>query len=75
MKTHFLNSKAMQKIMYNLWQTIPEALSETLPAWIIARAQVIYINEAWRNIHFPKSPDMLRNAQCRLKFEELIYFQ
>ena len=75
MKTHFLNSKAMQKIMYNLWQTIPEALSETLPAWIIARAQVIYINEALRNIHFPKSPDILRKAQFRLKFEELFYLQ
>ncbi len=75
MKTHFLNSKAMQKIMYNLWQTIPEALSETLPAWIIARAQVIYKNEALRNIHFPQSPDILRKAQFRLKFEELFYLQ
>ncbi|MCP9612937.1 ATP-dependent DNA helicase RecG [Coprobacter tertius] len=75
MKTHFLHSKALQKIMYHLWQTIQSPLPETLPAWIIARAQVIYRHEAMRNIHFPQSPDLLRKAQFRLKFEELFYLQ
>ena len=28
-----------------------------------------------RNIHFPQSPDILRKAQFRLKFEELFYLQ
>ncbi|MCH5328071.1 MAG: ATP-dependent DNA helicase RecG [Coprobacter sp.] len=75
MKTHSLNSKVMQKIMQNLWNGIPLPLPETLPAWIIARAHVIYRNEALRNIHFPLSPDLLRKAQFRLKFEELFYLQ
>ncbi len=76
MKSHFLNSKAIQKIMYNLWRSINGGpLSETLPAQVIARAQVIYLTEAIRNIHFPQSPDMLRKAQFRLKFEELFYLQ
>lgn len=75
MKSHFLNSKAIQKIMYNLWKSINSPLPETLPAQVIARSQVIYLTEAIQNIHFPQSPDLLRKAQFRLKFEELFYLQ
>ena len=75
MKSHFLNSKAIQKIMYNLWKSINGPLPETLPAQVIARSQVIYLTEAIQNIHFPQSPDLLRKAQFSLKFEELFYLQ
>ena len=75
MKSHFLNSKAVQKIIATLWKNIPRQLPETLPAAVIARARVIYLSEALYNIHFPASPDMLRRAQMRLKFEELFYLQ
>ena len=75
MKSHFLNSKAIQKIMYNLWKSINGPLPETLPAQVIARSQVIYLTEAIQNIHFPQSPDLLRKAQFRLKFEELFCLQ
>ena len=51
MKSHFLNSKAIQKIMYNLWKSINGPLPETLPAQVIARSQVIYLTEAIQNIH------------------------
>ena len=36
---------------------------------------MIYLSEALYNIHFPQSPDVLRKAQFRLKFEELFYLQ
>ena len=75
MKSHFLNSKAVQKIIATLWKVIPRSLPETLPAAVIARAHVIYLNEALYNIHFHQSPDVLRKAQFRLKFEELFYLQ
>ncbi len=75
MKSHFLNSKAVQKIIATLWKVIPRSLPETLPTAVIARAHVIYLNEALYNIHFPQSPDVLRKAQFRLKFEELFYLQ
>lgn len=75
MKSHFLNSKAVQKIIATLWKVIPRSLPETLPAAVIARTHVIYLSEALYNIHFPQSPDVLRKAQFRLKFEELFYLQ
>lgn len=33
------------------------------------------LTEALMNIHFPVSPDVLRKAEYRLKFEELFYVQ
>lgn len=75
MKNYFLNSKAIQKIIHNLWHNLHGPLPETLPAQVISRAQVIYLNEALENIHFPQTPDMLRKAEFRLKFEELFYLQ
>ena len=75
MKSHFLNSKAVQKIIATLWKAIPRSLPETLPAAVIARSHVVYLSDALYNIHFPTSPDELRRAQFRLKFEELFYLQ
>lgn len=75
MKSNFLNSKAIQKIIFTLLHTLPGPITETLPAYIIQRANCIYLNEAIRNIHFPESPEMLRKAEYRLKFEELFYLQ
>ncbi len=75
MKSHFLNSKAVQKIIATLWKVIPRSLPETLPAAVIARSHVVYLSDALYNIHFPTSPDELRKAQFRLKFEELFYLQ
>ena len=75
MKSHFLNSKAIQKIMYNLWKSINGPLPETLPAKILSDHHLMPLTEALRNIHFPTNPDSLRRAQYRLKFEELFYLQ
>ncbi len=75
MKNHFLNSKAIQKIVANLWKNVPKTMPETLPASVIAEAHLIYLYDALKNIHFPPSPEILRQAQFRLKFEELFYLQ
>ncbi len=75
MKNSFLNSKALQKVIFTLLKNMPGAMTETLPAYIISRMHLIYLNEAIKNIHFPESPDLLQKAQMRLKFEELFYLQ
>ncbi len=75
MKSNFMNSKAIQKIIFTLLQSLPGTLTETLPAYLIQKAKCIYLNEAIRQIHFPQSPDLLRKAEYRLKFEELFYLQ
>ncbi len=75
MKNHYLNSKAMQKIIENAFGMIKERLPESLSADVVKSANLISFHDAIENIHFPKNPILLRDAELRLKFEELFYIQ
>ncbi|SHG23798.1 ATP-dependent DNA helicase RecG [Dysgonomonas macrotermitis] len=75
MKKHFLNSKAMQKIISSALASAIDHLPETLPAYILHEAKLMSIKEAVWNVHVPSNPQILRDAQYRLKFEELFYLQ
>lgn len=75
MKRHYLNSKAIQKIMSAAFSSIIRNLSETLPENIIRDQKLMSLKDALRNIHFPDNPQLLKEAQYRLKFEELFYIQ
>ena len=75
MKYAYLNSKAMQKIISNAFEMIKAPLLETLSPDVVKAANLISYHEAIENIHFPKSPNLLREAEFRLKFEELFYIQ
>jgi ATP-dependent DNA helicase RecG len=75
MKNHYLNSKAIQKIMAAAFSSVVRNLPETLPGKVIREARLMGLKEAMRNIHFPENAALLREAQYRLKFEELFYIQ
>lgn len=75
MKRGGLNSQMMTKLIANMFRLLTDVLPETLPAYIVERYNLVSFDEAIRNIHFPVSPDALRKAQVRLKFEELFYVQ
>ncbi|MDR2815738.1 MAG: ATP-dependent DNA helicase RecG [Proteiniphilum sp.] len=75
MKNHYLNSRAMQKIIENAFGMIKEPLQETLPPDVAKEAKLTPFHDAVENIHFPKSSLLLRDAEYRLKFEELFYIQ
>ena len=75
MKRHYLNSKAIQKMVSTAISATLANISETLPPHVTERAKVIDLKKAIRNIHFPENPVILRDAEFRLKFEELFYIQ
>jgi len=75
MKNAFLNSRALQRIITMILSKLKEPIAETLTPEIIRQARLISLDEAIHNIHFPPSPAALRNAEFRLKFEELFYLQ
>ena len=75
MKRSGLNSHALGKLTSNLLALLKEPMPETLPEWLVNQHQLISLDEALRNIHFPHTPESLRRAQYRLKFEELFYVQ
>ncbi len=75
MKKAFLNSKAVSKMQAAIFQHLNGKIPETLPNWFLQKYKLIYLHDALYNIHFPTSPEMLRKATFRLKFEELFYIQ
>lgn len=75
MKNHYLNSKAVQKIIENAFGMINGRLPESLSADVVKTAQLMPFHDAVENIHFPRNPVLLRDAEFRLKFEELFFIQ
>jgi len=75
MKSSFLNSKTIQKIIFPLVQSIKTGIPETLPAYILQKFALLNLTESLVNVHFPKNADKLNKARQRLKFEELFYIQ
>ncbi len=75
MKSGYLNSKAIQKIMQPVVQMLKAGISESLPSYLLKRYNLMNLTESLINIHFPKNADALNKARQRLKFEELFYIQ
>jgi len=75
MKSNFLVSKTIQKFQYAALQLCKGKITETLPDWLIRQLNLIPLETALINIHFPLDPATLRKSEYRLKFEELFYIQ
>ncbi len=75
MKKSFLHSKAIQNLQYTLLSALNWELPETLSPDVLSRIRMMPLKEAIRNIHFPESAEKLKQAQVRLKFDELFFIQ
>jgi len=75
MKSHYLNSRAIQTIQGNLIRNIKEAIPETLPADLIKRYRLMRLHDALVQMHQPTDAQALKQARYRLTFEELFYLQ
>jgi ATP-dependent DNA helicase RecG len=75
LKKSFINSHAVEQMMRIALGLLVEPLAETLSRRIIEANHLMSLDEAVRQIHFPQSPEKLRWAQMRLKFEELFFVQ
>jgi len=75
LKDHYLNSKAISKLMANSIKNLPSKFEETLPAWLLQKLNLVNLDRAMRQIHFPDNSDQYKRAELRLKFEELFYIQ
>ena len=76
MKRSGLNSQAMAKLLANLFNLIGSSgINETLTAEILHKHRLMPLNDALRIIHLPKNTRELREAEYRLKFDELFYIQ
>ncbi len=75
MKNSYITSRVMYKLMGNLFRSFDIDLPETLPDYLRKKARLIPRDEALKIIHFPDTPEHLRSAEYRLKFEELFNIQ
>ena len=75
LKDHYLTSKAISKLMANLIKGLPKKFEETLPAWLLQKLNLVNLDTAMRQIHFPDAAQQYKKAELRLKFEELFYIQ
>ena len=75
MKTKGLDTKALMKLTNNLLNDAKFSIEENLPQSVILSQQLIPRKEALIQIHFPESADKLKQAEQRLKFEELFFIQ
>ena len=70
-----LGAKGLYNIVCSLWGVVRGHIKEYLPEYIIRKNGLMPLEEALYNIHFPQSSEKLRQAQYRLKFDELFGIQ
>ncbi|TWR24059.1 ATP-dependent DNA helicase RecG [Mucilaginibacter pallidiroseus] len=75
LKQFTLDSKGLQKLIAILLEQTARDIHENLPAYLLNRFKLVGRAEAYRNIHFPNDANQLKEAQYRLKFEELFFLQ
>ena len=70
-----LGAKGLYSIICSLWGVVRNHIEEYLPEYIVRKYGLMSLSEALYNIHFPQSTEKLRQAQYRLKFDELFGIQ
>lgn len=75
MKRAGLNSRSIEHFTSALFLRLTDKIDETLPDYMVEQLHLMPLDEALRQAHYPQNSDMLRQAQFRLKFEELFYVQ
>ena len=73
--SNVLGAKGMYQIICNTWALVKDHITDCMPEAVRARYGLIPLRDAYYNIHFPQSAEMLRQAQYRLKFDELLAIQ
>lgn len=75
MKTAYLASKQLYRIIANALAQYASQIPETLPEYLVNQFHLLPKREAIFNIHCPRNEEALARAKFRLKFEELFFMQ
>ena len=75
LKSKGLNFKGIGNLVRNILLKEKFSMPENLTPEILHNLRLISRQEAFVNIHFPQTPELLKKAQTRLKFEELFFIQ
>ncbi len=75
LKSQFVTSRTISKLIGNMLKQLKFRIPETLPSYLISRYKLMELHESLHKIHFPENTDELDRCRYRLKFEELFYIQ
>lgn len=75
LKQKFLDSKAIAKLQMELIKTKGFGVPETVDEAIRSQMELVDLNTAIRDIHFPRNLSSRNRALERLKFDELFFIQ
>jgi len=70
-----ISNRTITRMMQQVFIETHHLFTEIFPPKLIEELRLLPKNEAFFNIHFPKSSELLSRAQFRLKFEELFFIQ
>ena len=70
-----LGTKGMYKIISKILENLSDKIVDYMPDYLRQQYGLISLAEALKNIHQPQSPALLKQAQYRLKFDELFGIQ
>lgn len=73
-KKHISN-RSITKMMQQVFIETHHLFKEIFPDYLIEELRLLSKKEAFFNVHFPKSNELLSRARLRLKFEELFFIQ
>lgn len=74
-QTQGLSSKQIETAVKNALNLLPELIKDPIPEDVRQKFDLCDLRFAIENIHFPKDPQSLAQAQKRLTFEELLVLQ
>ena len=69
------DSRGFRRAIRNLFRNLDSPIEDSLPESVVHHNQMISLDEAFRNIHFPKNFEMLQQAKTRLKFDEFFFLE
>jgi ATP-dependent DNA helicase RecG len=75
LRSNYINSKTFQKLIAGIFMSPGLTIPESLPQYLVNKLKLLSLQEALHKIHLPVSPDDIKMAEQRLKFEELFAIQ
>lgn len=75
LRKRFLDSKGIALLQKNLLEAVYNQIEENLPPLALEKYKLMPRRQALLNVHFPKTPELLRKALARMKFEEFFFIQ
>ncbi|TFE03197.1 ATP-dependent DNA helicase RecG [Jeotgalibacillus salarius] len=70
-----VTNKTLRKFIKQALDLYSDSLAETLPQTLMMKYKLLNRKEALEAMHFPVSPESMKQARRRFVFEEFFYFQ